>query len=554
MSEEAYRFSDPFLGVRYVWKREMGVRARAWLYIVGQDGKLGLITGREDRRDLAAACFEPQTMEVLGCFLRHPSEDLPRATIEHEVWTGRSGKGLQHYVSYIRQLLLDNNPAQVKKDRRHPDGKSYRTVETIEGLGYRFLLPVDPPASPFVPSQAGQHGSDHQAERPPEAPPPPVSAQPTVNHPSLPAMEGAIQRPAADQPRPASKYPYLFGIASAVLFLSALGIVVSQVKKTPDPPLPLRLPSPPSVGREINTRDGQFYVWIPPRTFWMGCSPGDHDCRADENPAHDVTIPEGGFWIGQTLVTWGAYARFEKGKTEHQLPRDDEIDAFGRKLRQGDDFPVVNVTWFQAAHFCAWMNHSDSETDPDRGGAYLPTEAQFEYASRANSPEKLYHPASQPVDYTKDDDDLTTRHRAERKLAWFADNSGKDTRFDGDNQPRGVNDVLFISEIQRNKNVPHKVGRKAINAFGLYDMLGNVEEWVRDYYDENYYRVTKKENPTGPDHGTQRVTRGGSYLAIASNVRVSNRAKHEPNVKAGNIGFRCVWKAPPPASAPRPTK
>ena len=223
-----------------------------------------------------------------------------------------------------------------------------------------------------------------------------------------------------------------------------------------------------------NPKDGSKYVWIPPGTFMMGCSPGDSACAPDEKPLHQVTITKG-FWMGQTQVTVGAYKRFMRAKGR-QMP-----DA--PALNSGwvnENMPIIWVSWDDAHDYCMWA------------GGRLPTEAEWEYAARAGSTESRYGPIDE--------------------VAWYSDNSG--------------------GKIQ-------EVGQKRANGFGLYDTLGNVWEWVNDWYDENYYKNSPSQDPAGPTSGTLRILRGGSWDYNAANVRVSGRDSLMPPGASNYNGFRC---------------
>ena len=212
----------------------------------------------------------------------------------------------------------------------------------------------------------------------------------------------------------------------------------------------------------VNPNDGLKYVWIPPGTFMMGCSAGDTECRSDEKPPHQVTITKG-FWIGQTEVTVGAYKRFAAA-TGRQMSGGPSFDSHW--AGENDSLPMAYVDWDDAHDYCTWA------------GGRLLTEAEWEYAARAGSTEARYGSLDE--------------------VAWYDYNSGGQTR---------------------------PVGEKRANEFGLYDILGNVWEWVNDWYDKNYYQSSPSQDPAGPASGEYRVLRGGSFSDNRSGIRVSNRLR-----------------------------
>jgi formylglycine-generating enzyme required for sulfatase activity len=223
-------------------------------------------------------------------------------------------------------------------------------------------------------------------------------------------------------------------------------------------------PVPGDVRIKINPKDGLEYVWIPPGTFTMGCSPRDTECdTVFEKPAHQVTISIG-FWLSKTPVTQRAY-RQVTGK---------EPSSF-----KGANRPVESVTWYEAREYCRAI------------GGRLPTEAEWESAARAGSTQARYG----DVD----------------RVAWYGTNSGGKT---------------------------HDVGQKQPNAFGLYDMLGNVWQWTADWFSD--YQRSRDRDPAGPRSGEYRVVRGGSFHDDPESVRVSVRFQFEPGDRDLSLGFRCV--------------
>ena len=151
-------------------------------------------------------------------------------------------------------------------------------------------------------------------------------------------------------------------------------------------------------------------------------------------------------------------------------------------------------------------------------GRRLPTEAEWELAARAGTTASRYG----------DIDDI----------AWYGDNSG---------QKRIDSAAIFKSDSANyakrlfdNGNGPKPVGQKRANAYGLYDILGNVWNWTADWYDEKYYQRGESQDPTGPPGGTQRALRGGSWNLYPRLVRVSNRFRNVPGNRNVDVGLRCV--------------
>ena len=215
------------------------------------------------------------------------------------------------------------------------------------------------------------------------------------------------------------------------------------------------------------------FVLIRPGSFLMGCSPGDGECYPEEKPAHRVILTRA-FELGKFQVTQSLYQEV-MGNNPSYFP--------------GPNHPVEGVSWEDAQKFCAALN---SRKD---GYHYrLPSEAEWEYAARAENTTSRYGPLDE--------------------IAWYAKNSDAKT---------------------------HPVGLKTPNAFGLYDVLGNVWEWVQDYYQQDYYGHSPGTDPRGPDQGEFRVARGGSWRGVARGLaRVSSRYVLRGNVRSIVVGFRCV--------------
>jgi len=245
----------------------------------------------------------------------------------------------------------------------------------------------------------------------------------------------------------------------------------------------------------VRTQTGAEMVLIPAGSFQMGSRDGE----ADETPPHGVALDA--FWIDRTEVTQAQYGKLVLGNPAH-------FKAEGR--------PVEQVSWAEAALYCNLRSRAeglepcyDEETakcDFQAGGYRLPTEAEWEYACRAGS--------TTPYAFGADGSALG-RH------AWFADNAGKKT------QP---------------------VARKPANAWGLYDMHGNVAEWCNDVYAADYYAHSPARNPPGPDDGEKYVLRGGAWNSQAAGCRCATRVGENPGFQDAcfardAIGFRCVRRS-----------
>ena len=233
---------------------------------------------------------------------------------------------------------------------------------------------------------------------------------------------------------------------------------------------------------------GMKLVYIPAGELMMG-SPSDEDSRGDDESLHRVRISKG-FWMGQTEVT----------QRQWKAVMDSNPSYF-----KGDDLPVDEVSWNDAMEFCKKLSRFE-------GRQYrLPTEAHWEYACRAGS-STAYCFGDSPVV-----GDPISGRRPETlsqlsDYAWYESNCGG-------SQP---------------------VGQKKPNAFGLYDMHGNVWEWCQDWYGEDYYSISPAVNPSGPSSGKTRVLRGGSWSDYARCCRCADRGMYRPSSWSNSGGFRVV--------------
>ena len=224
------------------------------------------------------------------------------------------------------------------------------------------------------------------------------------------------------------------------------------------------------------------FVWIEPGVFQMGSK--DRTGRKDENPVHDVEISRG-FWLGKYEITQGQWKSVMD--TEPWSGRD--------RVESNPSHPAVIISWDEVHEFIGRLNAAAGKE------LYrLPTEAEWEYACRAET--------DTPWSFG-DDESLLTDY------AWY----------DGNNYPT---------------EGAKAVGSKLPNPWGLYDMHGNVWEWVWEWYDEEYYSRSVPVDPQGPTSGLGRVIRGGHFGHIVVGVRSSYRHFHSPDSRSYTIGARLL--------------
>jgi formylglycine-generating enzyme required for sulfatase activity len=231
-------------------------------------------------------------------------------------------------------------------------------------------------------------------------------------------------------------------------------------------------------------------VLIPAGGFLMGSPDADKRTTPDETPQHWVRINRP-FYLGKYPVTqeqWQAV-----------------MGSNPSRLKQPKD-PVEMVNWDHCQVFLGKLN---AKTGGQGGKFVLPTEAQWEYACRAGSAKR----------YCFGDDQAQLG-----AYAWNKATSG---------------DIAT-----------HPVGQKKPNAWGLYDMHGNVWEWCQDWYDEDYYVLSPADDPTGPAEGTERVHRGGMWSNSPAGCRAAFRTYDPPTLCDVRLGLRV---AQIPADNPVPT-
>ena len=250
----------------------------------------------------------------------------------------------------------------------------------------------------------------------------------------------------------------------------------------------------------FSTLEKDEMVYVEGGTFTMGAtSEQGSDYDSDERPTHQVTLSD--FYIGKYEVTqqlWEYVMKYSGTAADGST-----MSAYGSDVWLGTNpsssygvgnyYPAYYVSWEDIVNiFIPRLNKITGKT------FRLPTEAEWEYATRGGNKSKGYkYSGSNTIG----------------DVAWYTSNSSSMT---------------------------HPVGTKAPNELGLYDMSGNVWEWCSDWYSSSYYSSSSSTNPSGPTSGSYRVLRGGSWGSYAQYCRVSYRYVSSPGNRYNHSGFRLV--------------
>jgi len=265
-------------------------------------------------------------------------------------------------------------------------------------------------------------------------------------------------------------------------------------------------------------------VAIPAGEFTRGSPESEPSRKPDEGPPRAVTV--GPFWMGACEVTWDEYLpfqeavgdRFRNGSLKTVAPETQPVDLvssptipytsmdFGMGL---DGYPATSMTTHAALKYCQWLS-------TQTGHFYrLPTEAEWEYACRAGTTTR----------YPSGHDPQTLG-----KVGELVDATAK----------AQIPDWKYMIKHSDNYAFTSPVGKSKANLFGLYDMHGNAFQWCADWYGAEYYGTSPADDPTGPESGTDRIIRGGTWSFRPLGARSAERSWTTADSRNCSAGFRVV--------------
>jgi formylglycine-generating enzyme required for sulfatase activity len=291
---------------------------------------------------------------------------------------------------------------------------------------------------------------------------------------------------------------------TSLFFLAALACLASATAQEPKSSVVDTKSLPKDFAADLGGGVKLEMVLIPAGEFMMGSPDSDKGAAKDEKPQHRVRITRP-FYLGKYPVTQEQWTALMSTNPSHF---------------SGPRNPVEEVSWDDCQSFFTRLNQKVAEgtiqhgdyshgsgpsLGPKKAGAgkfQLPTEAQWEYACRAGT----------TTIFCFGDDESGLN-----EYGWYDKNSG---------------------------GTSHPVGEKKPNAWGLYDMHGNIWQWCEDWYDPAYYAHSPTDDPDGPATGTERVSHGGCWFSPARSARSANHGRIEAAHRGSHLGFRAAMSPP----------
>jgi len=273
-----------------------------------------------------------------------------------------------------------------------------------------------------------------------------------------------------------------------MVFTLMMSLAIAPMAECADSPLPQKKTSSATaaiasakagVSITADKATGIEFAFVKGGCFQMGDTNGDGD--QDELPAHEVCVSD--YFIGRYEVTQAQWQKIMGANPSSQK-------------ECGVDCPIGNVSWNDIQEFIRKLNAKSNLS------YRLPTEAEWEFAARSG---------------------------------------GKLEKWSGTSAEASLPDFAWLG-VNSNYTM-HKVGQKKPNGLGLHDMSGNAIEWCQDWYGEDYYSVSPKDNPKGPATGQKRVLRGGDYGREPKELRNAQRKSDDADMLDGNYGFRLARPA-----------